>query len=81
MENWKSSARQVAFFSEKINYYLHPTGAMDINPGGSKVSEGMSNKENCGAAGAKELNILQTKCKAFLFIRVFPQKAFYCTMK
>jgi hypothetical protein len=40
---------------------------MDGNPGGSKVSEGMSNKDNCGAAGTKELNILRTKCKAFLF--------------
>jgi hypothetical protein len=27
----------------------------------------MSNKDNCGAAGTKELNILPTKCKAFLF--------------
>jgi hypothetical protein len=40
---------------------------MDGNTGGSKVSEGMSNKDNCGAAGTKELNILPTKCKAFLF--------------
>jgi hypothetical protein len=32
-----------------------------------KVSEGMSNKDNCGAAGTKELNMLPTKCKAFLF--------------
>jgi hypothetical protein len=40
---------------------------MDGNPGGSKFSEGMSNKDNCGAAGTKELNILPTKCKAFLF--------------
>jgi hypothetical protein len=40
---------------------------MDGNSGGSKVSEGMSNKDNCGAAGMKELNILPTKCKAFLF--------------
>jgi hypothetical protein len=27
----------------------------------------MSNKDNCGAAGTKELNILPTKCKAFIF--------------
>jgi hypothetical protein len=27
----------------------------------------MSNKYNCGAAGTKELNILPTKCKAFIF--------------
>jgi hypothetical protein len=40
---------------------------MDGNLGGSKVSEGMSNKDNCGAAGTKELNILPTKCKPFLF--------------
>jgi hypothetical protein len=37
------------------------------NSGGSKVSERMSNKNNCGAAGTKELNILPTKCKAFIF--------------
>jgi hypothetical protein len=41
---------------------------MDGNPGGSKVSEGMSNKDNCGASGTKELNILPTKCKSFLFV-------------
>jgi hypothetical protein len=40
---------------------------MDGNPGASKVSEWMSNKVNCGAAGTKELNILPTKCKAFIF--------------
>jgi hypothetical protein len=27
----------------------------------------MSNKDNCWAAGSKELNILPTKCKAFIF--------------
>jgi hypothetical protein len=27
----------------------------------------MRNKDNCGAAGTKELNILPTKCKAFIF--------------
>jgi hypothetical protein len=37
------------------------------NSGGYKVSEGMSNKDNCVATGTKELNILPTKCKAFLF--------------
>jgi hypothetical protein len=31
------------------------------------VSEGTSNKDNCGAAGTKELNMLPTKCKTFLF--------------
>jgi hypothetical protein len=40
---------------------------MDVNPGRSKVAKGMSNNDNCGAAGTKELNILPTKCKAFLF--------------
>jgi hypothetical protein len=40
---------------------------MDGNLGGSKVSEGMSNKDNCGAAETKELNILPTTCKAFIF--------------
>jgi hypothetical protein len=59
----KSSARQGAFISDKIINDTHPTGAMGGNPGGSKVSEGMSNKDNCGAAGTKELNILPTKCK------------------
>jgi hypothetical protein len=67
LEKLKSSARQGAFISEKNNDDPHPTGAMDGNPGGSKFSEGMSNKDNCGAAGTKELNILPPKCKAFLF--------------
>jgi hypothetical protein len=40
---------------------------MDGNSGGFKGSEGMRNKDNCGAAGTKELNILPTKCKAFIF--------------
>jgi hypothetical protein len=40
---------------------------MDVNPGGSKGSERMSNKDNCGAYGTKELNILPTKYKAFIF--------------
>jgi hypothetical protein len=40
---------------------------MDVNSGGCEGSEGMRNKDNCGAAGTKELNILPTKCKAFLF--------------
>jgi hypothetical protein len=63
----KSSAQQGAFISEKNSDDPHPTGSMDGNAGGSKVSEGMSNKDNCGAAGTKELNILPTKCKSFLF--------------
>jgi hypothetical protein len=67
LENLKNSAQQGAFISEKISYYHHPTGAKDGNPVGSKVSEGMSDKDNCGAAGTKELNILPTKCKSFLF--------------
>jgi hypothetical protein len=37
------------------------------NSGGCKGSEGMRNKDNCGAAGTKELNILPTECKSFLF--------------
>jgi hypothetical protein len=40
---------------------------MDGKTGESKVSEGMSNKDNCGAAGTKELNTLPTKCKSLLF--------------
>jgi hypothetical protein len=40
---------------------------MDGNSGRSNVSEGMINKGSCGSAGTKELNILTTKCKAFLF--------------
>jgi hypothetical protein len=47
----KSSSQQRIFISEKISDYPHPNGAMDENPCGSKVSEGMSNKDNCGAAG------------------------------
>jgi hypothetical protein len=53
----KSSAQQGAFISDKIIDDPHPTGVMDGNTCGSKVSEGMSNKDNCGAAGKKELNI------------------------
>jgi hypothetical protein len=67
LENLKSSARQGVFISDKISDDPRPTGAMYGNPGRSKVSEGMSNKDNCGAAGTKELNILPTKCKAFIF--------------
>jgi hypothetical protein len=63
----KSSARQGAFISDKICDDPHPNGAMDGNSGRSQLSEGMSNKDNCGAAGAKELNILPTDCKSFLF--------------
>jgi hypothetical protein len=53
IEKLKSSARQGAFISDKISDDPHPTGAMDGNLGGSKISEGMSNKDNCGAAGTK----------------------------
>jgi hypothetical protein len=63
----KSSARQGEFISDKIRHAPNPTGAMDGNSGGCKGSEGMHNKYNCGAAGTKELNILPTKCKAFIF--------------
>jgi hypothetical protein len=40
---------------------------MDGNSGGYKGSEGMRNKDNCGAAGTQQLNMLPTKCKAFIF--------------
>jgi hypothetical protein len=53
LEKLKSSARQGAFISDNMIDYHHPTGAMDGNSGGSKVSEGMNNKDNCGAAGTK----------------------------
>jgi hypothetical protein len=49
----KSSARQGAFIWDKFFDAPHPNGAMDGNSGGSKFSEGMSNKYNCGAAGTK----------------------------
>jgi hypothetical protein len=49
----KSSARQRAFISDRIRDDPHPTGAMDGNTGGSKVSEGMIKKDNFGAAGTK----------------------------
>jgi hypothetical protein len=63
----KSSARQGEFISDKIRHAPNPTGAMDGHPGGCKGSEGMGNKDNYGATGTKELNILPTKCKSFLF--------------
>jgi hypothetical protein len=37
------------------------------NSGGCKGSEGMGDKDNSGAAGMQQSNILPTKCKAFLF--------------
>jgi hypothetical protein len=40
---------------------------MILTPPARWISIQMSNKDNCGAAGTKELNILRTKCKAFLF--------------
>jgi hypothetical protein len=53
LKNLKSSARQGAFILDKIRDAPHPNGAMDGNSGEYKVSEGMSNKDNCGAAGTK----------------------------
>jgi hypothetical protein len=46
----KSSAGKGAFILDKISDDPHPIGAMDGNPGRSKVSEGMSNTVNCGSA-------------------------------
>jgi hypothetical protein len=63
----KSSARQREFISDKLRHDPNPTGVMDGNSGNVKGSEGMRNKDNCGASGTKELNILPTKCKSFLF--------------
>jgi hypothetical protein len=63
----KSSAQQGEFISDKILHAPNPTGAKDGNSGGCKGSEGMYNKDNCGAAGMQQLNILPTKCKAFIF--------------
>jgi hypothetical protein len=67
LKNLKSSARQGALISQKIRDDPQTKGAMYGNSGGSTVSEGMSNKDNCGGTGTKELNILPIKCKAFLF--------------
>jgi hypothetical protein len=63
----KSSARQGAFMLDKFRDAPHPTGAMDGNSGGCKSLEGVRNKDNCETTGTKELNILPTKCKAFIF--------------
>jgi hypothetical protein len=46
-----SSTRNI--YLGKISYNPQPTCEMDGNPGRSKVSEGMSNTDNCGAAGTK----------------------------
>jgi hypothetical protein len=54
---------------------------MDGNPGGCKVSEGMSNKDNCVAAGTKELNILPTKCKAFIFYMIISTASVFLSNK
>jgi hypothetical protein len=67
LKKLKTSARQGEFILDKIRHAPNPTGAMDVNSGVFKGSEGMRNKYKCGAAGTKELNILPTKCKAFLF--------------
>jgi hypothetical protein len=61
----KKSAQQGEFISDKIIDALTPTSAMDGNSGGCKGSEGMRNKDKCGAAGMQHLNILPTKCKSF----------------
>jgi hypothetical protein len=63
----KGSTRQGEFISDKIRHAPNITGAMDDNSGGCKGSEGMRNKDNGGAAGTKELNILPTKSNAFIF--------------
>jgi hypothetical protein len=57
----KSSARQGEFISDKIRHAPNLTGAMDGNSGGCKGSEGMCDKDNCGAIGMQQLNILPTK--------------------
>jgi hypothetical protein len=57
MEKWKhlkhlkSSARQGEFISKKSRHATNPTGAIDGNSGGCKSSEGIGEKDNCGAAG------------------------------
>jgi hypothetical protein len=53
LENLKISARQGSFISDKTCDGTHPIGAVYGDPGGSKVLEGMSNKDNCGGAGTK----------------------------
>jgi hypothetical protein len=60
----KSSARQGEFISKKVTHVPNPTGATDDKSGGSKYSEVIDDKDNCGAAGMQQLNILPTKCKA-----------------
>jgi hypothetical protein len=40
---------------------------MDGNSDVCKESEVVGDKDNCGVAGMQQLNILPTKCKAFLF--------------
>jgi hypothetical protein len=82
MEKLKSSARQGAFISDKINNDSHPAGAMDGNPGGSKVSEGMSNKDKWGGRWNKRIKHFsnQVQCISF-FIWVFPHQSFSFPMK
>jgi hypothetical protein len=64
---YKSSARQGKFSSKKIPHGPNPTGATDDKSGGCKDSEVIDDKDNCGAAGMQQLDILPTKCKTFLF--------------
>jgi hypothetical protein len=63
----KISARQGEFILEKNPHVPNPTSATDDKSGGCKESEVIDDKDNCGAAGMQQLNILPTKCKAFVF--------------
>jgi hypothetical protein len=68
IEKLKSSARQGEFILDKIRHAPNPIGAMDGNSGGCKSLEGVRNKDNCGAAGTKELNFCQPSAKHFFLI-------------
>jgi hypothetical protein len=77
LKELKSSARQGEFILDRTHHSPNPNGDMGGKSGGSKESEVIVDKDNCGAAGTQHLNILPTKYKAFLFnMDIFTARVF-----
>jgi hypothetical protein len=72
-EKWKKMEKFGKFSSTRIIYLEtnshgpNPIDATDEKSGRCKESEVIDDKDNCGPSGMQHLNILPTKCKAFLF--------------
>jgi hypothetical protein len=72
----KFSRTRRIYLGEKIPW-PQPHQSTDEKLGGCKESEVIYDKDNCCAAGMQQLNILPTKCKAFLFdMRIFTAISF-----